>query len=288
MVKRALSLLCGLCLLFVCVQGSLFAQPPPTYLVGDCFPWGTDADGDLTSWDVGEFGDNALNNLDLIYLLRAVTKVPGYVVPFCSDIFDAMDSFPVDTETQRGGNRILDNLDLISTLRRVTNVDPSRPRRQACDWKLNPQGCCGAPRGAGLLIDKSVAAAVQVGPGAVTQAGQFRVPVFLTSKRDITFSGFSVGLGFRNVKIRLRFQPAAWQPTLVDTDLSGFLSAAWLTPMNAKMTSGQALLLGYVETAEPLPSSAGEVWLELYGAVANEVGNSLPVGVDFARATRVK
>ena len=93
-----------------------------TYLVGDSFPSTTDT--------VGGFGDDALNNLDFIDGLRAVTNVPGFRPLSCSDRFDAMDSFPADTDTARGGDGALNNLDLIQTLLRVTNIDPSRPRRQ--------------------------------------------------------------------------------------------------------------------------------------------------------------
>ncbi len=93
------------------------------YLVGDAFPSGSDT--------AGGFGDGVLNNLDLIYALRAVTNVPGYLPAACSDRFDAMDSFPLDTPTVRGGDGILNNLDLIRTLRRITNIDTSRPTRTA-------------------------------------------------------------------------------------------------------------------------------------------------------------
>ena len=76
--------------------------------------------------------------LDLIFALRAVTNVPGFRPPSCSDRYDAMDSFPADTSTARGGDTQLTTLDLIATLRRVTNVDPSRPRRVS-------RGPCAAP-----------------------------------------------------------------------------------------------------------------------------------------------
>ncbi len=75
-------------------------------------------------------GNDALNNLDLIDALRAVTNVPGFRPLDCSDRFDAMDSFPADTDTTRGGDEALNNLDLILTLLRVTNIDSSRPQRQ--------------------------------------------------------------------------------------------------------------------------------------------------------------
>ena len=83
----------------------------------------------MTTDSVGGFGDDALNNLDLIDALRAVPNVPGFRPLDCSDRYDAMDSFPEDTTT-RGGDGLLNNLDLIQTLLRVTNIDPSRPQRQ--------------------------------------------------------------------------------------------------------------------------------------------------------------
>ena len=60
--------------------------------------------------------------------MRAVTNVPGFRPPVCSDRFDAMDSFPADSAS-RGGDGQLTTLDLLITLRRVTNIDTSRPRR---------------------------------------------------------------------------------------------------------------------------------------------------------------
>ncbi len=91
------------------------------YLVGDGVP----ADFDTA----GGFGDDVLNNLDLIYALRAVTQVPGFTPAPCTDRFDAMDSFPLDAPGARGGDGLLNNLDLIRTLRRITNIDTSRPTR---------------------------------------------------------------------------------------------------------------------------------------------------------------
>jgi len=100
------------------------------YLVGDAGPGTSDA--------VGGFGDGLLDNLDMVHALRAVTSVIGFRPQACSDRFDAMDAYPLDTETQRGGDAVLDNLDLIATLRRVTNADPSRPA--PCDslawWRI--------------------------------------------------------------------------------------------------------------------------------------------------------
>ena len=103
------------------LTGSPLIFTTATYLVGDAFPAGSDA--------VTGFGDGILNNLDLIFALRAVTKVPGFTPANCSDRFDAIDSYPPDTDSTRGGDGALNNLDLIETLRRVTNIDTTRPVR---------------------------------------------------------------------------------------------------------------------------------------------------------------
>jgi len=110
-----------------------------TYLVGDVSPLVSasgDLNGDGDTDDLGEFGNDALSTTDLIIALRAVTNLPGWRPPACSDRFDAIDSSPADTDTTRGGSGTLTTTDLIITLRRVTGIDLSRPRRasrgQAC------------------------------------------------------------------------------------------------------------------------------------------------------------
>jgi len=102
------------------------------YLVGDVSPLASAAgnlNGDADTDDAGEFGNDSLTTTDLIIALRAVTNLPGWRPPTCSDRFDAMDSSPADTEVTRGGNATLSTTDLIITLRRVTGIDSSRPRR---------------------------------------------------------------------------------------------------------------------------------------------------------------
>src|SRR5204863_10051682 len=46
-------------------------DPAPTYLVGDAYPATTD--------NAGGFGNGALNTLDLVAVLRAVTHLTGFV-----------------------------------------------------------------------------------------------------------------------------------------------------------------------------------------------------------------
>jgi len=98
-------------------------------LLGDISPAGTDLNGDGDSDDIGEFGNDSLTTTDLILSLRAVTNLPGWRPPTCSDRYDATDSAPADTDTTRGGNGSLSTTGLIITLRRVTGIDSARPRR---------------------------------------------------------------------------------------------------------------------------------------------------------------
>ena len=91
------------------------------YLVGDVAP--------STGNNVGQFGDGQINTLDLLAALRAATAVPGYVPPVCSDLYDALDVYPLDTSTARGGDGIINTLDLLAILRKVSGIDATRPRR---------------------------------------------------------------------------------------------------------------------------------------------------------------
>ena len=218
-----------------------------TYLVGDAFPLGSDLNGDSDKDDVGEFGDSTLEILDLIYALRAVTSVPGYRPPACSDRFDVIDSHPADTPTVRGGNATLNTVDLIYTLRRVTNVDTSRPRRysrsiQPCTAGAGPQ-----------LVAQAVpsgepAARLQLGSPEPVEGGAVRIPVYLEAGRDLELAGLSFSLRLESGKV----EPGTWNlepgtappPTLVDPDVPGVLSIAWLEGL--QVAAGQRLLLGYV------------------------------------------
>src|SRR5205807_2180662 len=82
-----------------------------------------------TGDNAGSFGNNILNTLDLVAALRVAAQVPGFVPPKCSDRYDALDAYPVDTVTTRGGDGSVNTLDLVAILKRVTNLDTARPRR---------------------------------------------------------------------------------------------------------------------------------------------------------------
>jgi hypothetical protein len=82
------------------VQFQATAYAAGSYLIGDVFPAisaAGDKNNDGTYLEAGEFGDESLTILDLIYALRAVTSVPGHRPPTCSDRFDAIPSRKIRT-----------------------------------------------------------------------------------------------------------------------------------------------------------------------------------------------
>jgi hypothetical protein len=216
-----------------------------SYLVGDAFPLGSDLNSDTDKDDAGEFGDDQLQILDLVYGLRAVTSVPGYRPPACSDRFDAIDSHPADTPTVRGGNATLNTVDLIYTLRRVTNVDTARSRRYSrnlpCTASAGPELVAQAslPVGSGGL-----AARLELALPQAAEGGAVRIPVYLEAARDLELAGLSWAVDTGGGAVLQFVAGEAKPPTLVDRDVPGVLSIAWLEGL--QVAAGQRLLLGYV------------------------------------------
>jgi len=254
-------------------------HPAGSYLVGDAAPAGGN--------DSGLFGDDSLDNPDLILALRAVTSVPGFLPPNCADLFDAMDSYPVDNAT-RGGDGVLDNLDLIATLRRVTNADPSRPRRAT-------RGLVCSTMAPGLLAMLARPAELPSGAGAVefqreqpAADGAARVAVYLAAYRDVDLGGLSLAFGWSDSSLAaqapLRFvSAAAGAPALLDNRLPGTIAAAWLGGL--RLRAGQRLLLGFVD----LPAAGGQVSFPvLHGVKANDrtTGRQVPIGAPQTGGTR--
>jgi uncharacterized repeat protein (TIGR01451 family) len=254
-------------------------HPAGSYLVGDAAPAGGN--------DSGLFGDDSLDNPDLILALRAVTSVPGFTPPNCSDLFDAMDSYPTDTEV-RGGDGMLDNLDLIATLRRVTHADaPPWPRRPT-------RGLVCSTMAPGLLAMLARPVEPPSGAGAVEfqreqsgEDGAARVAVYLAAYRDVDLGGLSLALGWTDSSLAaqapLRFvSAAAGAPALLDNRLPGTIAAAWLGGL--RLRAGQRLLLGFVD----LPAAGGQVSFPvLHGVKANDrtTGRQVPIGVSRSGGT---
>jgi hypothetical protein len=238
-------------------------QPRGTYLVGDGSP--------SSGHDAGRFGDDAIDNLDLIVALRAVTSVPGFTPPNCSDLYDAMDAYPVDG-SGRGGDGMLDNLDLIATLRRVTNADLSRPRRQTRGLICSAEAPPSQPVPMALPAELATAGNLEFGPPE--PAG---IPVYLRAGRELNLSALSFSLGWTGAAARgkLRFVAAGiGAPSLLDEALAGTLAMAWLDGM--QLGAGQRLLLGFIDPA----GAAGELSAPaFYGVKANDrqTGAAVPL-----------
>jgi hypothetical protein len=251
------------------IQFQATAYAAGSYLIGDVFPAVSaagDKNNDGTYLEAGEFGDESLTILDLIYALRAVTSVPGFRPPACSDRFDAIDAFPKDTETTRGGDGILNTVDLIYTLRRVNNVDTSRTRRTTRGLACPAQ----APGDVATMLHRAggdSTAAIEFGETAPAGDSRVRVPLlFAAGELDLAGLSFALGTGDAPGAARLRFVPADGvpAPSLVDDQLPGVLALAWLDGLRLRGT-GPRPLLGFIEM--PAVSS-----LRLYGLDAVAVG----------------
>jgi hypothetical protein len=228
-------------------------HPRGSYLVGDGSPF--------SGHDAGKFGDDAIDNLDLVVALRAVTSVPGFTPPNCSDLYDAMDAHPVDG-SGRGGDGMLDNLDLIATLRRVTNADTSRPRRQTRGLICSAAAPPSQPVPMALPAESAAAGNLEFGPPE--PAG---IPVYLWAVRELNLSALSFSLGWTGAAARgkLRFVAAdVGAPSLLDDALAGTLAMAWLDGM--QLAAGQRLLLGFIDPAD----AAGALPPAFYGVKAND------------------
>jgi hypothetical protein len=242
-------------------QGSnvvyLFAGPPVqisvgyTYLVGDAYPY--------TSDDASGFGDGQLNTLDLITALRAVTKLPGFVPDSCSDRFDAMDSYPIDTVTQRGGDGLLTTLDLIETLKRITNIDTSRPIRAARGLP-----CADSVATPDAVRRGATVGAMWFGEAQPLQEGVMRVPVYLSAGSSQDLAGLSFAVGMESSGNSLQFVPAGiGAPSLIDSGEPGALALAWL---NGLQIPAGNVVLGYLQVGGVDPANFSLVF---YGVDAN-------------------
>ncbi len=237
-----------------------------TYLVGDASP--------SSGYQLGQFGDNSLNNFDLIAALRAVTLLPGAVPPSCSDLHDAMDSFPADSAS-RGGDGSLDNFDLIQTLRRVVGLDTTLPRRPSRGLVCPGASPLAKPSPPNVA---NAAALLEFGAPQPTRSGGVRMPMYLRVRNDLAFAGLSIGMGVPDNSVTLDFIPSdELPPTVIDNELTGNLAIAWLNAF--ELAGGTRTLLGYVTGPADLADS-----LRVFGVVANSAdGGTINVAVPRAR-----
>lgn len=260
------------------------------YLVGDVYPDGSDLNSDGTFYEAGEFGDDKIALQDLIYAFRVMV---GFTqVPTCSDRFDAMDSYPLDTVSQRGGNGQLSLQDLIITFRRMVGFETSTAQRTT-RGTVCPAATGNEPRLLAELGPGSVKAQKDEGAdeaGALLEFGDphgaglglVRIPVYLRVREDFHATGLAFGVSIgRGGAARLTFAPAegnvVWPPTLVDNQLAGKLGVAWLDALS--LSAGQRVLLGYVEV--PGAGDTGDLLLSVHGVSADsqQDGRAIRIGL---------
>ena len=105
--------------------------------------------------------------------------------------------------------------------------------------------------------------------------GWQRSAIYLRATSNLDLAGLAFSLGVDSGE--LRFVHAEQAPTLADTAAAGKLALAWLDGVRA--TSGERVLLGYVET------SAGANALKFHGASADAV-DERPVILGLGSAAR--
>jgi hypothetical protein len=243
-----------------------------TYLVGDVYPY--------TSNTAPNFGVGSVSLQALIQMLFAVNLFPGYTPAPCTDRFDAMDTYPADTATTRGGDGTIGLQDLILELFRETNLNTSRPVRPSYGAGVGLASGCVAPEILTALHVSSLRAAVAEGlpiSGALvleaplmTSGSTEQVPVYLEAARDMVNVAVTFGLG--DQLSQLHFVPAGAAPSLVSDDQPGAVAAAWL--QGVTIPAGGRLLLGYV-------TGPAGMNLKVYGTSASGLddGRDVRLGV---------
>jgi sugar lactone lactonase YvrE len=235
-----------------------------SYLLGDVAPYTSDA--------APNFGDGALNILDLIQELFAVNNVPGFRPAACSDRFDAMDLYPADTASARGGDGVLDIRDLTLELFRSNNLDLSRPVRASMGGALPWAACSGASSGNAERPARAAAGSLTLGRPEKSGANQERVALYLYAAIDLTRVAVTFALG--DQQSQLHFAPAAeTQASLAHDGQLGVVAAAWLNGVSAP--AGKRLLLGYVSGPAGFAAK-----LKVYGLSAS--------GLDDGREVRLE
>jgi uncharacterized repeat protein (TIGR01451 family) len=244
-----------------------------TYLAGDVAPYNSDT--------VGNFGDGILEIRDLIQELFAVDNIPGFKPSACSDRYDAMDLYPVDTPTARGGDGLLDIRDLILELFRVNNLDMARPVRAS-----RGGACAGSSSSSGNAEETSGLDAVPrpqpdadgalfLGDPESTGAGTARVPVYLSASRNLANLALTFAAGDMQSQLRFVSVPTAL-PALVQDSQPGVAAVVWQGGIT--VAAGDRFLLGYVTG----PSDALRS-LRLFGASASSWNDDRAVRLSAGR-----
>jgi sugar lactone lactonase YvrE len=253
-----------------------------SYLVGDVYPVGIP----ITTTQCGQFGDGQFSVLtfeDVLLALRVWAQLPGYTVPPCTDLFDALDADPPDSPFTVGGDGVLTLQDVQVTLQRWANLDFSRWTRPAGSYLRFP--ACSSPHSPQIsspqistlrsnLEERQPETARTTAPGAVilgaaeVRGSVMRVPLYLRAPRPLTSLGISLGWAGPTAA-KLTFSNGEMgAPAALDTQVPGVVTVAWLK--NLPVTAGHRALLGYLEWS--LADGAAPDRLRVYRVEANGVG----------------
>lgn len=204
------------------------------YRVGDVAP--------ATWFQAGNFGDGELNNSDVNAVFEAALGVR--VPPLSSDLFDAMDVWPVDSNSASGGDGKIRFLDWQLTLLRSMGLDTSAWQRQWTSGGLRrsfnrlsegqpnlPAPVISSPAGATPVWSK--AALLGAHPvGDALPNREVNVPVYLKVASGCQVAG---------LQFRMDLIPETGTP---DLDLPPqFVPAAGLVAPQQSLVSGRSGLL---------------------------------------------
>jgi hypothetical protein len=236
------------------------------YVVGDIAPsyW----------YNAGDFGNTNLNNSDVNTIFAASM---GYRTPFSfSDVFDAMDAFPIDTATSVGGDGLVRYLDWNQIFYRSLRLDTNNWRRI-----YGAQGRYTARTALGNAfantpaesIDNSGSnlawfrhAQIMASPVENVNPGQrVNVPIYLNVKPNCQVAG----LQFRAIVVpednapaltyQAEFIPANGMPAppwKLNAAANDILHGWSLGGFNPPLTS--KVLLGYLRFSVPTEAEAGQ------------------------------
>jgi hypothetical protein len=227
-----------------------------TYLVGDVFPYSSD--------DAPNFGDGVIDLTDLTQVLFAVNNVPGFRPAACSDRFDAMDLYPVDIGSTRGGDGVLDVRDLVREWSRASNLDLDRPvrpsRGRTCASII---GAAATQQRAGFLLRPPAGAHARLvlGVPEFSTGVVQRFPVYLEVGHNLIRVVVTFALGDQRSQLRFLPMPDT-PPSLAYDGRLGVVALAWLDGVSLR--GGERLLLGHV--LGPVGASAN---LQVYGVSAS-------------------
>jgi hypothetical protein len=247
------------------------------YTVGDIAP---------ANWyNIGDFGTgdpthSSLENNDVLLAFRAAL---GISVPYrTSDVFDAMDVFPLDSTESVGGDGVIRYLDYQTILRRSLGLDTNVWHRKwtADGTRIAIQGTnfdaplktaekltASDPRyGSTATIVWTKDALITGDSSHGTQGGQGRVPVYLNVRSGrrvagMQFTALVTAQGANPAVSSITFVPAPGIPgASLSANAPGSVSCGWnLGAFNPPLTGNT--LLGYVQFTVPTLSFTGQSYL---------------------------